>query len=126
MAHDTPRVLVLDDSPTVLAQVELLLASRFDVTTSLNWLDANAKVHALRPAAVVIDWNLEGLKGTFLVTAFRMFFPELPIVMISGEPEAEAEARGSGADAFVSKRDLALLPDLLSRLVSGANKTKTA
>lgn len=112
-----PHVLVLDDSPTILAQAQLILGSQFEVTTCSNWMDANAKAHAIRPAAFVIDWQLEGFRGSFLVTAFRSFFGEaMPIVMLSSDAEGEAAAAEAGATAFLAKGDMGSLPALLARL----------
>ena len=103
----TRRVLVLDDSPTILAQVEALLSPRFSVYVTTEWVEANALMHRLDPAALVIDWNLAGFEGTYLIRAFRRFFgDELPIVMLSGEADAAEVAREAGASAFVPKRDM--------------------
>lgn len=125
MTRNKPNVLVLDDSPSVLAQAELLLGELFDVTTCTEWVDANAKAHERRPDAVVIDWQLGPFKGTYLVRAFRIFFgAQLPIVMISAHPAAKARpaATEAGADEFLSKADFEALPLLLQSLI-GARAT---
>ena len=115
----TPRVLFLDDSPTVLAQAELLLGGRFDLEACSDWIEANAAAHARPPDAVVVDWRLGPFMGTYLVSAFRTFFgPELPVVLISADPAGAAAAAEAGATRFVAKDDLGDLPDLLTTLIA--------
>lgn len=112
------RVIVLDDSPTVLAQVEALLGARFELHTTTQWVEANALAHSKDPDALVVDWNLDGFEGTYLISAFRRFFgPELPIVMLSGEENAQAAADAAGASAFIPKSNLPALGVTLAHLI---------
>ena len=114
-----PKVLILDDSPTVLAQCSELLKGGFEVHTTEHWVEANALMHSLKPDALVIDWNLAGFEGTYLIRAFRRFFgPDLPIVMLSGEDGADTAATEAGASTFVPKRELPTLGPVLTQLVA--------
>lgn len=118
-----PKVLFLDDSPTMLAQASLLLGDRFAVDTCSDWVDANRRVHRDPPDLVVVDWQLGDFEGTHLVRAFRMFFGDgLPIVLISSDEAGVTAAKEARASAFVLKRDLARLPHLLEAL--HANRTR--
>lgn len=114
-----PKVLFLDDSPTLLAQAEKLLGTQFDVVTASDWIEANRLAHRDRPDLVVIDWKLNGFEGSHLVRAFRMFFgATLPIVMISSDDAGADASYEAQADSFVPKRDLAKLPAILESLHS--------
>ena len=114
------RILVVDDSDTILSFVQdLLERAGHEVETSGDWVQANQIVHRSRPDLVVLDQNLGAFQGSFLVRAFRSFFGDrLPVVVISGEDVAEA-AIAAGANAFVPKHQLReVLPTLIARLTA--------
>jgi DNA-binding response OmpR family regulator len=57
------------------------------------------------PDLVLLDWGLPGMAGEDLLVALRQTCTALTIIVLSGQPEAEADALRAGADAFVSKSD---------------------
>jgi CheY-like chemotaxis protein len=121
-----PRVLALDDSPTVLTRIEGLLSPTFEVATCTDWVKANLLVHEWRPQALVVDWELGSFRGTYLIRAIRCFFPpaQLPIVLISGSPDAAEATRDAGVSAFVDKKELERLPSTIGALLRSAGRVR--
>ncbi len=115
------RVLVIDDSPTLLEYVsELLRDLGHEPVACVDWVQANRLVHQQRPDLVLLDQHLGAFRGTFVARAFRSFFGDsLPLVIMSGEDVFDA-AQAAGADAFIPKEWLGshlgtLMDTLLSR-----------
>lgn len=121
------RVLVIDDTPTVLAYCTTLLAAH-EVHTASDWVEANRIAHAVKPDVIVLDENLGAFQGSYLVRAFRMFFGgALPLVLISSD-DCAAASEASGANAFVNKEYLDQLPavlELVLRCTAGDECTLT-
>ena len=112
------RVLIVDDSPTFLALMALLL-SRFQTKTASDWKVASALAHDWRPDVIVIDEHLEAFRGSFLIRALRMFIdPDVKIISISADEKAAQDALSAGADLFISKASLEGLPELVEKLTS--------
>src|SRR5277367_1362588 len=58
-----PKVVAVDDDPTVLATLRKTLAKRFDLTTFQDPFDALVAVGNLQPDALVLDVKMSGLDG---------------------------------------------------------------
>lgn len=54
---------------------------------------------------VITDLNMPGMKGLTLVWAIKVKCPDIPILVITGhgDDEAERQARHAGADGFLQK-----------------------
>ena len=113
-------VLVLDDSELILQMLEMVCAGAgYSVQTALSFAAAKDLVSRETPKVILSDVHLPDL-DTDPVSAFRAMGCEVPVVLMSGRPQAEldAEAVRIGAKGAVSK-DVGmmgmaqLLPDLL-------------
>jgi CheY-like chemotaxis protein/HEAT repeat protein len=106
---DRPRILVVDDSPTMRRFYETLLPQYgYAVETARDGLDA---LNRLRPdptrfSLVLTDLNMPNKNGIELTRALReeMGTP-LPILMVSTETleNQEKSARNAGINAFLRK-----------------------
>ncbi len=68
----SPRVLVVDDDPDVLASLERgLRLSGFEVSTAVDGAEALRSATETRPDAIVLDINMPVLDGVSVVTALR-------------------------------------------------------
>lgn len=108
---EVPRILVVDDSETVLAFVRTTLArDGYQVITSDN-VFVSAIVLYERPHLVLMDVNLGVSLGTIAVGALKRcgFASQTKFVLYSSVPERElAElARDCGADAWFRKTESA-------------------
>jgi DNA-binding response OmpR family regulator len=110
-----PRVLVVDDDPTV-AEVVLgyLRRDGFEAAHAADGLSALAIAAQAPPDLVVLDLMLPGIDGLEVCRRLRAERPELPVVMLTARGEEDDRIAGLevGADDYVVKpfspRELAL------------------
>jgi DNA-binding response OmpR family regulator len=110
-----PRVLVVDDDPTV-ADVVLAYLRRdgIDAAHAADGLAALAIAEQAPPDLVVLDVMLPGIDGLEVCRRLRAGRPDLPVVMLTARAEEEDRIAGLevGADDYVVKpfspRELAL------------------
>ncbi|MGB7345619.1 MAG: response regulator [Pirellulaceae bacterium] len=110
-------VLVVDDSPTQLELLRILLEeNEFQVETAINGEEALQKAIANPPVLVVTDLQMPGMDGLELTEQLKMQLPLVPVVLTTsqGSEEIAAAALQRGAASYVPKRDLsrALVPTL--------------
>jgi DNA-binding NarL/FixJ family response regulator len=102
------RVLVVDRDRAVASALRLLLGREpgmrvVGVADDLEGALAGAA--ALRPDAVLLDWELPGLWADGAVPTLRTVCPGAVLIALSTRPERRREAEEAGADTFVSKVD---------------------
>ncbi len=114
-AERMPRVLVVDDDPTV-AEVVLgyLRRDGFEAAHAADGLSALAIAASAPPDIVVLDLMLPGIDGLEVCRRLRAERPDLPVVMLTARGEEDDRIAGLevGADDYVVKpfspRELAL------------------
>ncbi|GGR27309.1 response regulator transcription factor [Deinococcus ruber] len=98
------KVLVVDDDPAILEILTAYLErSGYDVTTSMNGLDAE---HLLGKVDVaILDWMLPGQSGVDLTRHARASYPNLPLLLLTARGDEDDRVHGlkSGADDYVVK-----------------------
>jgi CheY-like chemotaxis protein len=119
-APDGP-VLVVDDNPSL----QHLLGHRlndagFETATASSGTDALAYLLGKnpRPCLIVLDIHMPEMDGAaFRAEQLRIpGIEDIPVILLTGVPEAASMAEALGAAACVVKpTDLALLPGLVSR-----------
>lgn len=103
-----PRILIIDDDPTVLLGTELLLGTLgFETETAQSGEDGLARLRAQPPDLVVCDIVMPGLDG-FGVLAAAQQNPRLarvPFIFLTSLADRQTHRRGmtSGADDFLTK-----------------------
>jgi len=103
-----PRVLAVDDDPTVRGFVRTLLADAgYDVEEAASGLEALAACQTLPPDLILLDVAMPGMDGIATCAALRAL-PHLgavPIVMLTGSDDLEAIDRAfeAGATDFTAK-----------------------
>ena len=94
------RLLVVDDSPTVLQFLQMVFESeKFEVSTAADGAEALAKVYQWVPDAVVTDSLMPGMDGCELLGALRgdPRTEMIPVIMLtSGDPGALRKVPGVG------------------------------
>ena len=107
-ASGQARVLIADDHPDVAQALTELLRAQSDflpigtVDTARDLFEAVTK---LRPAIVLIDWELLGFDPRAGVATLRKHADSPQIVAMSAFVLAERAAMAAGADHFISKTD---------------------
>jgi CheY-like chemotaxis protein len=121
MVIKSPRVLVVDDDPNArtLCSINLLLEG-LEVLEAEDGRRGLVRARLESPDLVVTDVAMPGLNGFELAEALRDDnTARIPLIFISGEHDAdnEARARSLGALAYVTKP---FDPPALAELVASA------
>lgn len=99
-------VLVVDDELGVLLVLEAVLSDAgYRVVTAGNGRQGVELARAERPDLVLMDWMMPLMDGPAAVAAMRAD-PELaaiPVIVMSGAPEASLRGRLDGYAAFLRK-----------------------
>ncbi len=66
-----PRILVIDDSATVLQVVEAALSDQYEVETATDGADGLAKARRFLPDVVVTDSIMPGIDGFALLRSLK-------------------------------------------------------
>jgi CheY-like chemotaxis protein len=122
MVIKSPRVLVVDDDPNARALCSInLLLEGLDVLEAEDGRRGLDRARSECPDLVVTDVAMPGLNGFELAEALRRDdnTARIPLIFISGEHDADSEARALslGALAFVTKP---FDPAALAKLVASA------
>jgi two-component system, OmpR family, KDP operon response regulator KdpE len=100
-----PKVLVVDDDPSLLKALRIGLTARGDeVLVAHSGAEAINQVALAGPDLVILDLGLPDLDGLEVCRRVREF-SDVPIVVLSayGDERRKVEALDSGADDFVTK-----------------------
>jgi type IV pilus assembly protein PilB len=105
---DRPRVLVVEDSPTVASVVRYFLELEgFDVLVADNGLAGRDMALDQRPDVIVSDVNMPGMGGLAMVRALRADARTsgARVLMLTSEDSVESETAGlaAGADDYILK-----------------------
>jgi len=126
---DAPiRVLLADDDPAFLESLQPLIERQPElrvVATAANGLDAIELADGLLPDAVVIDLHMPLVDGVTAVARLRKDHPNLCLIALTGDPDAELHraVTEAGADAVLLKGDL--VDTLFQRLASARSAAHT-
>lgn len=104
------KILILDDSPSVLAAASMALtAAGHEVLTREAQDGLPALIQREQPALLLLDVNMPAMQGDKTLRALRMrgWATGVKVLLYSAKSAEELEilARGSGADGFVCKVD---------------------
>ena len=116
------RILVADDDVAALDGLRALLSAwGFEVQTATDGRQALDTIAAAQPALVITDIVMPIMDGLELLTALKTRRPRLPVVIMTGQGDADtqASATSKGADGYLSKPlDLGRLKMLTAALMS--------
>jgi CheY-like chemotaxis protein len=112
-------VLVVDDDPDLVQLISgMLEILGYPVVTASNGVEALASVEQERPSLVVLDSRMPVLDGSGFVQALRERGIKIPILVITGAPNARGWAQEIGADDYLAKPfELTDLLETVQRLV---------
>jgi len=100
-APAAPRILLVDDDPTVLqALTRILLRNRYLVREATNGRDALESLSNQWFDAVVADVRMHPVDGFEILQRAREFDASLPVILMSGYPDPDASTRAHDAGAF--------------------------
>lgn len=115
-----PRVLLVDDELSSAEVLALVLAGEgYEVTVAADARQALERLDEADPDLLVTDFMMPGMNGADLARAVREQdrYRGIPVLMISGAPQAALKAYGRHYDAFLRKPfGLEQLLEVLRRL----------
>ena len=106
---DPSHILVVDDSPTQLRQIQFLLEKEgFVVQSAMDGIQAIASIKETMPLLVVTDLQMPEMNGLELVASLKESIPSLPVILTTsqGSEEIASQALKEGAASYVPKREL--------------------
>ena len=106
---DPSHILVVDDSPTQLRQIQFLLEKEgFVVQSAMDGIQAIASIEETMPLLVVTDLQMPEMNGLELVASLKESMPSLPVILTTsqGSEEIASQALKAGAASYVPKREL--------------------
>lgn len=79
------KVLVVDDDPDILDQVELVLkANGYDVATANSAANAEEFLTSTQPDMVILDLMMEQMDSGFVLChQIKKLYPNMPIIMLT-------------------------------------------
>lgn len=118
-----PNILVVDDSPIDRVLVEGILKREreFRVTIATSGADALNKIGDVSPDVVVTDLQMPEMDGLQLVTALKIHYPKIPVVLITahGSEDLAMRALEQGAASYVPKSQLSdKLPEAVQHVLT--------
>lgn len=110
------HVLVVDDAPTIRSLVSIILESEgYHVTTAANGKEALERIAIDPPDLVLLDLVMPVMSGWELQEALRARSCTIPVVLMSADQRARAEAARHGAGGCLPKP---FDPDVLLQTVA--------
>jgi CheY-like chemotaxis protein len=102
---ERPLILVVDDdAPILLLMRNVLREFGFDAITAGNGREAIAKAREHSPKLMLLDRNMPGMTGDEVLEKLREEGgPDMPVLILSGEPLEPDEVRRIGATGAVLK-----------------------
>ena len=102
------KILMIDDSPTVLKIMSLsLIANGFTVRTAATATAGLALAREETPDAIILDVNLPDVSGLELLGKLKedAVLGRVPVLLLSGQDTLDRAARGIelGARGFLAK-----------------------
>lgn len=120
-----PRVLVMEDDPSVRGLLQTLLeAEGYDVTTASDGLAGLVSASARPPALVLLDLVMPDLGGLRVLEELEQD-PQLstvPVIVVTGQVEAVPQLRARLGDSSVFVKPFGVT-ELLSRVADLTRKT---
>ena len=122
------KILVVDDSEDILEMLGMLLHYKgHEIITSIDSVTTIKAINSFSPDLIILDvWlngNPKGSTGRELCKDIKKFYPSLPIILMSANPELLKEFEECGADAIIEKPfDIAVLNHTVDALLTPVEK----
>jgi CheY-like chemotaxis protein len=110
------RVLLVDDEPDLLRTMKAILeANNFSCRTAEDGFEALRQLRETPPDLIVTDLRMPNMSGFELLAILGRRFPQIPVIVISGEFALHSDNPGLLMNAFFRKGEYTP-PQLISTL----------
>ena len=100
-AVEPGRILVVDDESVVSSMLcDVLATVGYVVASAASGEKALNLVPTFKPSVVLLDLAMPGMSGMEVLQHLRREYPRIPVVILSGNQDAEAKRRTLEAGAF--------------------------
>ena len=124
--QERPRVVIVDDHPSVLMAFTRLLEWSCDVVESVsNGPDAIDAARRLRPDVIVVDLMMPDLDGLEVCRQIKRLVPETAVIVVTAfdDPKVQEVAIEAGASAFIAKYAVGdTLEQTIQEIVAGRSR----
>jgi DNA-binding NtrC family response regulator len=104
-----PSILFVDDDPSMLTIVSIYFGDQgYEVATAASGAEAMRVAENRRLDLAIFDIHLANENGMDLLSRFKLIFPALPVILLTGHPENDElldEALARGASGFMRKQN---------------------
>lgn len=101
------QVVVIEDNPELLEFISEVVKSKLSMTASAftSGVKALAYLEHTKPSLVLIDLQLEDIRGETICAEVRKRYLDLPIIILTGEKNTDSivTCLNLGADDYVTK-----------------------
>jgi two-component system invasion response regulator UvrY len=125
------NILIADDHANVRRGLREILVDAFSgaqLFRSLNGDEVLTQLVGSQPDVLLLDINMPGRSGFEVLKDVKQIYPQLPVIMVSVQPESQYALRclRAGATAYVNKDSASeeLAPAIRKILDSGAKSTR--
>jgi two-component system phosphate regulon response regulator PhoB len=101
-----PFVLIVDDDEMIRSLLSSTLPDEgYDLIEAEDGDQALQISATQQPALVLLDWRMPGSSGAEVLSALKQTHPDVPVIVLTAEPEAKVrnQAVSLGADVFMTK-----------------------
>lgn len=85
-----PKLVFVDDDPDILLVLSNFFSPDFEVASIETAAEAFVRLASGAPADLLVsDLDIGGTSGVDLVKSVRRLRPDLPVVLLTGRPDAE-------------------------------------
>ncbi len=124
----TKRLLLVDDDPAVRESLSrVLVTEQYDVMAVASGSEALALLGQQGADLVLLDLNMPGMNGWQVLQKMLSCEPELPVIIITAQPQQTATATASGASALCEKPiDFPCLLTMIKTLIANGSSAPSA
>lgn len=98
------RVLLVDDEPVLLESLSTILeANGFSCRTARDGFEALRCLRQTPPDIIISDLRMPNMSGFELLAIIRRRFPQIAVIVVSGEFVADVKTSGLLMNAFFQK-----------------------
>jgi two-component system response regulator (stage 0 sporulation protein F) len=119
--QSNPQIVVVDDDDVIREMVVRLIQKTVplaEISSLLNGREALERIESHGADLLITNFRMPVMDGPTLVRELRSREFSGPVIMVSGNPEAQELGEAAGISRFVAKTDVtaALPPAILSLL----------
>lgn len=126
---DRPKLLIVDDSPTIRQSLKKRLNPYFDIDESASAENANMSIERNHYDLITLDLNLPGENGASWLKRNRQLGLKTPVIIVSESSSVEAEkifgALENGAQDYVVKSSLQGNPQAFIEIALSLTRKKS-